>query len=115
EQAKAFKSLMEANDWSGNQLARELSIPQPSVVRALRLLELPQAVQEQVEQGALPPATAYEIGKLADPDEQREVAARAVAEGMSRADVITEVRQRQDRPAGAGAVPRTRPAKVEFK
>jgi ParB family chromosome partitioning protein len=116
EQAKAFKSLMETNSWSGNQLARELAIPQPSVVRALRLLELPGTVQDQVEQGALPPATAYEIGKLADPDEQCEVAARAVAEGISRADVITEVHRRQNRSTtGAAKVTRPRPAKVEFK
>ena len=70
------------NGWSARQLARELAIAQPNVVRALALLDLPEAVQDQVEQGALPPATAYEVSKLDDPADQAEVAARVVAEGL---------------------------------
>ena len=72
EQARAFKALMDRNGWSGNQAAKTLGIAQPTVVRALALLELPEPVQEQVEQGTLPPATAYEIGKVDDPEIQQE-------------------------------------------
>src|SRR4051812_22463781 len=61
EQAKAFRSLMESNDWSTRQLASELAITQSNVVRALALLDLPAAVQVQVEEGTLSPATAYEV------------------------------------------------------
>ena len=53
EQAKAFKSLMDRNGWSGNQAAKALGIAQPTVVRALALLDLPEPVQDQVEQGTL--------------------------------------------------------------
>jgi ParB family chromosome partitioning protein len=91
EQAKAFKAIMERNRWSGNQAAKELGIAQPTVVRALALLELPQPVQEQVEQGALAPATAYEIGKARDPEIQEELAARVVNEGLSRSEAIDAV------------------------
>ena len=66
EQAKAYKSLMEAQEWSVRQLAAELSIHHGQVVRALSLLDLPKAIQEQVEQGTLAPATAYEISKVRD-------------------------------------------------
>ena len=66
---------MESNGWSTHDVARELAVDQSSVVRALRLLELPAAVQEQVEQGDLPPATAYEVSKLDDPAEQVTLAA----------------------------------------
>ena len=38
EQAKAYKRLMDLHGWSGNQLAKELAIAQPCVVRALALL-----------------------------------------------------------------------------
>src|SRR5205807_1878987 len=76
EQARAFKTLIEQKGWSTRQLARELAIAQPQVVRMLSLLELPAPVQDRVEQGALAPATAYEIGKLENPAEQQELAER---------------------------------------
>ncbi len=51
---------------------------QSSVVRALKLLDLPAAVQERVEQGTLSPARAYEVSKLDDPEEQVALANRGV-------------------------------------
>jgi ParB family chromosome partitioning protein len=93
EQAKAFRSVMESNSWSTHDVARELAVDQSSVVRALRLLELPAAVQEQVEQGALPPATAYEVSKLDDPAEQITLAQRVVAERLSRAQTVDAVKR----------------------
>ena len=92
EQARAFKALMDKNGWSGNQTAKALGIAQPTVVRALALLELPEPVQEQVERGALAPATAYEIGKVEAPETQREIADRVVSEHLSRAETIEAVR-----------------------
>jgi ParB family chromosome partitioning protein len=92
EQAKAFKALMDKNGWSGNQTAKALGIAQPTVVRALALLDLPEPVQDQVERGALAPATAYEIGKVDDPEIQREIADRVVSEHLSRSETIAAVR-----------------------
>ena len=91
EQAKAFRSIMELNGWSTHDVARELAVDQSSVVRALRLLDLPTSVQEQVEQGALTPATAYEVSKLNDPTQQVELASRVVAEKLTRAQTATAV------------------------
>lgn len=107
EQAKAFRTLMETHGWSQHQLARELGIAQPNVVRSLALLKLPEAVQEQVEQGTLKAATAYQLARLDDPAEQAEVAARVVAEGLSRdetAEVVRKVSERRpaSRSTGAG-------------
>jgi ParB family chromosome partitioning protein len=92
EQAKAFKALMVRNGWSGNQAAKALGIAQPTIVRALALLELPSPIQDHVEQGALAPATAYEIGKAHDPEVQRALADRVVKEGLSRSEAIEAVR-----------------------
>jgi ParB family chromosome partitioning protein len=97
EQARAFRALMDENGWSMTQLAKELSITQPAITQALKLLDLPEPVRAQVEQGKLAPATAYEVSKLEDPEEQVAVAARAVAEGKSRTQVRDEVRQRSGR------------------
>jgi ParB family chromosome partitioning protein len=59
EQARAYRTLMDQKGWSTRQLAAELAVTQPQVVRTLALLDLPAVVQEAVEQGTLAPGTAY--------------------------------------------------------
>jgi ParB family chromosome partitioning protein len=106
EQAKAFRAVMDLNGWSTHDVARELAVDQSSVVRALKLLDLPAAVQEQVEHGTLSPATAYEVSKLEDPEEQVALADQVVAEGLSRAETVEAVRRASGRSAkgkGRGA------------
>lgn len=95
EQAKAYRRLMEAHGWSGNQLAKELSVDQAAVSRALALLNLPTPVQARVEAGELAPRTAYEISKLPDPDAQVELADQAVAGGITRDQVQATVKARR--------------------
>jgi ParB family chromosome partitioning protein len=92
ERARAFKTLMDRNGWNGARLADVLHIDPSSVTRALALLELPCTVQEAVESGELSPSVAYEIGKAPTAEVQAEVAALAVAEGLSRAEVVEAVR-----------------------
>jgi ParB family chromosome partitioning protein len=104
EQARAYRSLIESNGWTVSQVARELAVDHSNVSRALALLDLPAAVQTQVEQGALPPATAYEISKVAGAGEQADLAARVVSEGLSRAETVAAVRERKPAaPKGRGA------------
>jgi ParB family chromosome partitioning protein len=111
EQAKAFRAIMDLNGWSTHDVARELAVDQSSVVRALKLLDLPVVVQEQVEQGTLSPATAYEVSKLDNPEEQVALADRVVAEGLSRAEAVEAVRRASGRSAkgkGRARKPTTR-------
>jgi len=93
EQAKAYRNLITRHGWSIRQLAAELALDHTAVSRALSLLDLPEAVQAQVEQGRIPPWTAYEIVKVDDPAAQTELASRVVAEGLSRAETQEEVRR----------------------
>jgi ParB family transcriptional regulator, chromosome partitioning protein len=102
EEARAFRTLSTVNNWSGNQLAKELGISQSSVAQALALLELPEPIQASVEAGELAPSTAYAIAKLDDPAAQAEVAARVVAEGLSRAETVEAVRQVASKPRAGG-------------
>jgi ParB family chromosome partitioning protein len=118
EQARAYRQLMDRNGWSTRQLARELSVAQPQVVRALSLLNLPGEVQEQVEQGTLAPATAYEIGKLDDAGDQRAMAERVVAERLTRQEAVEAVRRRKsgrESVEGAEKPSSGRPATVEIR
>jgi ParB family chromosome partitioning protein len=110
EQAHAYRALMERRGLSGRQLAETLHVSHMAVNRALALLELPTAVQEQVEQGGLTPSAAYEVGKIADPTIQAEVAKAAATEGLTRAEVTELVQAvKAKRP-----VPPARPDPVTF-
>jgi ParB family chromosome partitioning protein len=87
EQARAYRRLMDARGWTMTDLAAELNLHQTTVSRALALLELPEPVQDQVEQGALAPSVAAEITKLPDPEDRAVVAAAAVAQKLTRTEV----------------------------
>jgi ParB family chromosome partitioning protein len=107
EQARAFRTLMERNGWTAARLAEVLHLTGATVSRAMALLELPGAVQAAIESGELAPSVAYEVSKLEDPAAQAEVADRAVAEGMNRAEVVRAVRARStSKPKGRGGKPR---------
>lgn len=71
EQAKAFKTLMDSNGWTGIQLAKSLSVSQAAVSRALSLLDLPDDIQLKVNDGELGTRAAYELSKLPTENAQR--------------------------------------------
>ena len=97
EEAKAYQSLMELNDWNGKQVAAALNVTTSRVSRSLALLDLPQSVQQQVEEGALPKSAAYEISKLADSAMQSHIAAKAVENGQPHEKTAKQVKQRRGR------------------
>jgi len=93
DQANAFKALMDRKGWSTVRLAEALRLNDSTVTRALSILRLPGAVQERVESGRLAPSVAYELSKLDDGEAAIELADRAVTEGLTRSQVIDEVRR----------------------
>ncbi|MGE5756240.1 MAG: ParB/RepB/Spo0J family partition protein [Planctomycetaceae bacterium] len=110
EQAKGYRKLMTAQGWSASRLGKELAIPTSTVTRALELLDLPPAVQDLVDTGALSPSAACEVGRLERPEDQVELAEKAVAERLTKSAVVEAVRARKvGRDPGAG------PAKVEIR
>jgi ParB family chromosome partitioning protein len=110
EQARAYRSLMDARGWSTRELAAELHVAQTSVVRALSLLDLPATVQDHVDRGELAPSVAAEVAKLPDPETQERVARAAIDEELKRdevAELVKAVRSRH-------AAPSARPGPVEL-
>lgn len=95
EEAKAFRELLALNDWTGRQLADALRIPPSKVTRSLALLDLPADLQHQVELGALPARSAYEIAKLGDDDKRRRLAEAVRDGGLTVEDTRKAVRTRQ--------------------
>jgi ParB family transcriptional regulator, chromosome partitioning protein len=92
EQARAFRALMDLNGWSGNRLAKELHVSQPSVSKALALLGLPEAVQDEIDAGRLAPSAATEIARLPTPDIQEQVSRAVVENRMTRSEATDAVR-----------------------
>jgi ParB family chromosome partitioning protein len=109
EQAHAFRALLQRRGCSYRQLAESLHISHQAIVRALALLDLPEDIQNQVEVGELAPSVAYEVSRLEDPEEQREVAARVVEEELNRAqvtEVVAQLVEGKSRAAGKSVKPK---------
>ncbi len=58
EGARAFRDLMESEGWSGAEMARKIQVNPTTVTRALKLLTLPEEVQQKIDEGELSPAEA---------------------------------------------------------
>ncbi|MCA9195988.1 MAG: ParB/RepB/Spo0J family partition protein [Planctomycetales bacterium] len=113
EQAKGFSSLMELHGWNGKQLAESLHVTPSTVSRALALLDLPPEIQARVDAGEMAARSAYELTKLSDPQEQRELAG-SIAGGMSLRETQAAVSAKRmlAKPKKAGR-PRTK--RLEFR
>jgi ParB family transcriptional regulator, chromosome partitioning protein len=98
EEAKAYRSLIEVNTWTGKQVAEALRVPASKVSRALALLELPADIQQSIESGQLAASTAYELTKLANDNIRRELADQAIAGKLVGAGASSEVRKRRGKP-----------------
>ena len=83
EEARAFKSLMQINGWTGKQVSTELHIAPSQVSRHLALLTLPTDIQEFVNAGQIPSRTAYELTKVKSEVAQRNLAKKAAAGKLS--------------------------------
>lgn len=99
EEAKAFSTLMEMNDWNGKELAEALRLDPSKVSRSLAILRLPDDIQEHIEAGDLSARSAYEITKLKDDNAKRELAKQATEGKLTRDQAAKAVRQRKGKPA----------------
>ena len=83
EEANAIHALMEQGGLTQQDAAQRLGKSRPAVANVLRLLSLPQAVQDMVSQGSLSEGHARVLAGLKSPAQQEALARRAVLEGLS--------------------------------
>ena len=95
EEAKAYQALMELNGWNGKQVAAALHVSTSRVSRALALLDLPEPVQQRIDDGTLSKSSAYEITKLPDRHVQSDLAKEAANSAMSHSQAVRRVKQRR--------------------
>ncbi len=99
EEAESFRRYMELLGCPAKDLAHLLKISPSKVTRALSLLKLPEAVQEQLAAGQISPATGYEISKVKDPTVQEGMAKRVVETRLTADETARAVRQKRGRSA----------------
>jgi ParB family chromosome partitioning protein len=91
EQARAYRALMDARGLTHRDLAERLHVHHTAVTQALGMLDLPGPIQAAVDAGQIAPSTAYELGKVADPIEQAELAEDAAAGRLKRDELRERV------------------------
>ena len=94
EEVRGYQALMMLNDWKASDVADRLHRSRGAVCKALALLTLPEDVQQQVDEGTLPPSTAYQIAKVKDAGKQRELAGEAAAGRIGYAETEKKSRTR---------------------
>jgi ParB family chromosome partitioning protein len=83
EEAHAFRHLMENLGMSQEQVADRVGKSRPAVSNTIRLLQLPEEVQEMVDDGRLSAGHARPLVGMEDAGYAKRLADRAVAEGWS--------------------------------
>ena len=93
EEARAYAGLMELNGWTGKQVAERLRVPASQVSRALALLRLPDDIRQRVDAGEIAARAGYELSKLENADQQRQLADRAADGNLTHEETARLVRQ----------------------
>lgn len=107
EEAEAYQGLMKLNEWNATQVATYLNISKGKVSKALALFKLPEDLQQQVQAGTLAASTAYQLAKVKDQGEQRQLAIQTTEEGMTPAETAQAVARQAGQGRGASKKRRT--------
>lgn len=109
EEAEGIRQLMDKFGLTQEKVAERLGKSRPAVANALRLLSLPDEIQEMVREGQLSQGHARAILAIGDANTQIEAARRIVAKGLS----VRDAEAMSKKPAKARE-PREEPPKSPF-
>jgi ParB family chromosome partitioning protein len=83
EEASGYKTLMEKGDLTQEEVAKRVGKSRPTVANALRLLKLPKAMIEALDQDRMDPGHARAILSLVNPADQEVLFQRVLTRGLS--------------------------------
>lgn len=83
EEAKGYRQLIDASGMTQDALSKAVSKSRSSITNSLRLLDLPESVQQMVFEGKLTAGHARAILAVPYEDARIKLAERVVAEGLS--------------------------------
>ena len=105
EEAEGYNQIIKKLGYTQAELAKKISKSREYISNILRLLKLPQRVQEMVNRNQISYGHARALLGLGDEDRITEVAERIVNEGLTVRDVEKLVKGKEEKPP----VPKTRP------
>lgn len=83
EMAQGYQDLMDEFGWTQEQVAKEVGKKRATVTNMLRLLNLPEVVQEQVADGSISMGHARALLAFPTANAQMAIARKIVAQGLS--------------------------------
>lgn len=83
EEALGYRTLMNEHGYTQEQVAQRVGKSRPAIANALRMLNLPPAVEELVRQGRITPGHGRALLGLADEKVMVETANRVLKQGLS--------------------------------
>jgi ParB family chromosome partitioning protein len=103
EEARAFEHLRSEHGLSQAEIAEQVGMDRSTVANSLRLLRLPEEIQELVESGLLSAGHGRALLALPDDESRLEWARRGVAEGLSVRDLEAAAADRKIKTGGRQA------------
>lgn len=89
EEAVTVAEYIELHDLSNAEAARRLGVSRTWVQHRLRLLQLPEDLQDAVHLGHISPSIAFELGRIEDKN-QREYYAKIIVQNGATLDVVRD-------------------------
>lgn len=91
DRARLWARMCKEFGWAAKKLAEVLKVSESVVSRDLKLLALPEDIQQQINEGTLDARRGYLLSQESDPVRQRELAIEATA--LSRDELAKRVRK----------------------
>lgn len=98
EEAHAFQYLIEKFGITQEKIAQVIGKSRVSITNILRLLELPQEIQEEIKKGRLSFAHGRALLELHEANQQRILAQKAIAHGLSVRELENLVKKSRPKP-----------------
>ncbi|WP_338833658.1 Stage 0 sporulation protein J [Moorella humiferrea] len=98
EEAAAYQTLISEHGLTQEEIAARVGKSRPVIANALRLLNLPQTVQEMVRSGIISPGHARIILSLKDEEQQIALAEKIAATGMAVREAEALAKKMQEQP-----------------
>ncbi|MDA7951848.1 MAG: ParB/RepB/Spo0J family partition protein [Pirellulaceae bacterium] len=95
EKALSFERYLTEHGATQDELARRLKLNRSTITNLLRLLELPQSIQEEVTKGRITAGHARSLLAIKDPIEQQTLCQTMIAQGWSVRKAESEIQQKQ--------------------
>ncbi len=83
EEAQAIEKMIDTYGLTQEQVSKSLSKSRPYIANALRLLKLPEKIQDMITEGMLSPGHARALVAVKDEKKQLALAERTAQEGLS--------------------------------